>query len=188
MTGVWQYVVLLPFMCVATMTDARRQTIPNWLTYPGIVVGLVLNAVLGAGRASAELPVTQATFEGLMHGFWGFLTCGALMVVCLVFFGVGGGDVKLLAMTGAFLGLDHGLEAMLWTFVVAAVIGLGILIWQLGVVDLVRRSLRRGMEVLRLGRQMPMAEEDRAVLGQELFLALAALLAVGIQMWTRVLT
>ena len=32
-------------------------------------------------------------------------------------FKVGGGDVKLIAMLGAFLGPEQGITAMLWTFV-----------------------------------------------------------------------
>ena len=47
--------------------------------------------------------------------------CGAAMLVCYVLFagGVGGGDLKLIAMMGAWLGVYRGLEAMLWTMVIA---------------------------------------------------------------------
>lgn len=186
MTGVWQYGVLMPFMVTATVTDWRRRTIPNWLTYPGMVVGIVLNAVLAAqqGGDSTTSP-SAAAWAGAVHGLQGFLLCGLLMLVCFVLFPIGGGDVKLIAMMGAFLGVDHGIEAMLWTFVLGAIIGVGALVWQVGLVELVGRGSRRLVEVVRTGGQLPMADEDREPLKQELFLAGAALLAVGIQVWRR---
>jgi Flp pilus assembly protein protease CpaA len=44
--------------------------------------------------------------------------------------GLGGGDVKLFAALGAALQPMLGLEAMTYTFVVAAVVALGKLVWK----------------------------------------------------------
>jgi prepilin peptidase CpaA len=68
----------------------------------------------------------------LEEGLKGFGACGLLMLICFVLFNIGGGDVKLVAMMGAFLGLERGLEAMLWTFVVGGAAGLAVLIWRVG--------------------------------------------------------
>ncbi len=63
----------------------------------------------------------------------GLLVCGVVLVVCFaVFTGVSGGDVKLVAMFGALMGLEKGIEAMLWTFVLAACFGLIVLVWRVG--------------------------------------------------------
>src|SRR5438270_468124 len=70
--------------------------------------------------------------SGLEDSLKGFAVCGGLMLVCFVFFGIGGGDVKLIAMMGAFLGFYRGVEALLWTFVLGAAAGLAILIWRVG--------------------------------------------------------
>ena len=44
----------------------------------------------------------MARRAALLDCVGGLLTCGLLMVVCFVFFpGIGGGDVKLMAMIGA---------------------------------------------------------------------------------------
>ena len=65
------------------------------------------------------------------------------MIVCFVVFpGIGGGDVKLMAMIGALLGWEKGLEALLWTFVLGACFSLIILVWRVGPVTTVSRVVR----------------------------------------------
>ena len=71
----------------------------------------------------------------------GLLTCGVLMIVCFVVFpGIGGGDVKLMAMLGALMGTYDGLEALLWTFVLGACFSLIVLVWRVGPVTTVPAS------------------------------------------------
>ena len=95
-------------------------------------------------------------------------------------FKVGGGDVKLIAMLGAFLGPEKGIEAMLWTFVLGGCIGLIVLIWRVGSARLIVHVFRHIVWTLRLGRLSPLTEEERAQLQPPLFLAPCALLAVVI--------
>jgi prepilin peptidase CpaA len=102
------------------------------------------------------------------------------MLVCYVFFagGVGGGDVKLIAMMGAFLGVYAGFEAMLWTFVLGGCVGLVTLVWRLGVVQLTRRIISRVWSVLRARSWVPLTDQEREPLQVHLFLSPAALVAV----------
>ena len=102
------------------------------------------------------------------------------MLVCFVGFKVGGGDVKLIAMLGAFLGFEQGIMAMLWTFVLGGCVGLIVLIWRVGPLRLVARVLRQVLWTLRLGRWSPLSESERAQLQPPLFLAPSALVAVVI--------
>src|SRR3989304_5239036 len=73
----------------------------------------------------------------------GLLACGLMMLACFVMFRVGGGDVKLIAMLGAFLGPQQGITALLWTFVLGACVGLIVLIWRVGPVRMIGLVLRR---------------------------------------------
>lgn len=159
--------LLLGFVLVAAATDVARHKVYNWTTYPGIIAALVLSA---AG-------CTQVAFS---DSLWGFLACGLVMLFCFVTFRVGGGDVKLLAMIGAFLGLYRGMEAMLWTFVLGACMGLTVLIWRVGPWRLVARTFRQLMWSLRLGAWQPLTDDERAQLQPPLFLAPCALAAVVI--------
>lgn len=167
MTVTFLDLVLWGFLAAASVTDVLWKTIPNAITYSGIVAGLILRGWLH-GSAGVE--------EGLK----GFTACGGLMLVCYVLLGIGGGDVKLIAMMGAFLGLYDGFEALLWTLVIGGVFGMALLIWQIGLVNLVRGMLRHGALLWRAKSWVPLNPPERMTLKQPLFLAPAALIAAVI--------
>jgi prepilin peptidase CpaA len=164
---------MLLLTAVAAVTDARRQKIYNWTSYPGIVVGLALQW-------------WSAGWPGLEDGLWGLLTCGGVMLACFVFFpDLGGGDVKLIAMLGAGLGLNDGILAMLWTFVIGFCAGLALLIWNVGAKTLALRTAATIREAVVLRRVSPSAPQSP--IRRWLYLAPAALAAVLIVRWQSLL-
>jgi prepilin peptidase CpaA len=179
--------ILLALLVVASITDLRAHIIFNWTVYPGILAAFALNG-LGEGLWYQEVLSPEALeriwgFIGLGQSLAGFLLCGLIMVACYVFFHVGGGDVKLIAMVGAFLGPYQGLEALLWTFVLGAAAGLMTLIWRHGPVRIVRRIWVQVISTISLRRGAPLAEAERSELQTRLYLAPSALLAVVIVHW-----
>lgn len=173
-------VLLLGLLAVATATDVRRHRIYNWNTYPGILAALGLNA-LGTGLvgigAIGEATLRDLGWIGLGQSVYGFLVCGFVLVACYVLLRVGGGDVKLMAMMGAFLGSEDGVIAMLWTFVLGGCLAVIALVWNVGVPKLVGSVSRHLLWTLRLGRFQPLTTEERAALQPPLFLAPSALVA-----------
>lgn len=90
---------LLSVALAAAWFDLRERRIPNALTLGGLVVALGLRLPMG--------------LEAVGHGLAG---AGIAFGLSLVFFlagGLGGGDVKLLAAFGAFLGPDRVWPALL---------------------------------------------------------------------------
>lgn len=159
-------VVLFVLLVAVTITDVARHHISNKVTYPGMIAGIVLN---GAERG----------WTGVEDSVAGFLACGGMMLICFVLFSdVGGGDVKLIAMIAAFLGLERGMEAMLWTFILGGVMGTSILIWKFGILSILSKTLHHLRLVLRAKSWIPLTEEERAPLQRWLFLAPSALAAV----------
>src|SRR4051812_17408673 len=113
--------LLVALVITAAVTDAARHRIYNWTTYPGMLAGLAL-AACGAllERLTPNLAHQWQPLVGwlsLTDALTGFLACGVVMIPCFLLFGGGGGDVKLLAMIGALVGLEKGLEVLLWTFI-----------------------------------------------------------------------
>ncbi len=178
-------VLLLGLTLVAAVTDVLRNKIYNWNTYSGILAGLALSVVGSVwlradGAAEARLAYWLGAPE-LRDSVSGLLTCGGLMIVCFsVFPGFGGGDVKLMAMIGALMGWERGLEALLWTFVLCAGFSLIVLVWQVGPVTTVSRVVRLMATKMRLPWFTPLSEEERKVLKPPIFLAPSALAAVVI--------
>jgi len=175
-------VLLVGLLAVATVTDVSRHKIYNWTTYPGILAALALNGVgtvlVSTTDVDPQWLRAWLGWIGAAQSLFGFLACGLVLLVCFVLFKVGGGDVKLMAMLGAFLGPDRGIEAMLWTFVLGGAMALIVLIWRVGPVRLIARVLRQVLWTVRLGRWSPLTPDERAQLQPPLFLAPSALAAV----------
>lgn len=160
--------LLLLLTTIVAVTDLVTHRIPNRITYPGILVALAVNGFAQGWDGP----------RGLEDSLKGFALCGGLMVVSYVLFHVGGGDVKLLAMIGAFLGVEQGVEALLWTFIFGGMVGLVLLIWRVGFVKLVAACTRQLLWSLKIGNWLPLSEEERKNLERPLYLAPAAVVAV----------
>lgn len=156
---------LLLLLLVATITDVQRQMIYNWNTYPGILLGF------GLRWAEGGTPALEDSVKG-------FATCGLLMLFCFALFGLGGGDVKLIAMIGAFLGFERGVEALLWTLVLGGIVGAAAAVWQIGFVTILTQVGQQLKRVWQARGWVPVDPEVRQPLKQTLFLAPTALLAV----------
>ncbi len=106
------YFSFVAALIVITVIDLYHQIIPDVISIPGIGVGL-----FGA------LIVPHITFFNSLLGI--LLGGGSLFVVATLYQwlfkreGMGGGDVKLLAMIGAFLGW----EAVILTILLSSLIG-----------------------------------------------------------------
>jgi prepilin peptidase CpaA len=178
--------LLVLFLVTAAATDIRSRKVFNWTTYPGILVAFTASALATwLGIDDVHGTPAQQSLWGLVSwsdSLTGFLACGAAMLVCYVFFpgGVGGGDVKLIAMIGAFLGLYAGLEVMLWTFVLGACQAVITLIWKHGAVQLLRRAALHAWVVVRAGGQVAAIRSDSQTPTVNIFLSPSALVAVCI--------
>jgi leader peptidase (prepilin peptidase)/N-methyltransferase len=109
-------VVFACAMVVLFAIDLEHHLLPNVITLPGIAVGLIASAVLPPGIVDALIGV-------LIGG-------GVLWLIGEAYFrysgheGMGGGDVKMLAMIGAFLGWKLVLVTLVLSSVLGSVIGL----------------------------------------------------------------
>ena len=103
---------------VATMTDFETGLIPDEITIPGMILGLALS-VTGHGHFSQEFWYQKAlaSLVGLVAGGGILLLTGWFGKLAFRKDSMGGGDVKLLAMIGAFVGLGKvGLVFLLAPF------------------------------------------------------------------------
>ena len=106
--------VLLILLAIASVSDYRTFKIPNWLTASGIVFALIYNTAVPFYRDHGFL----WALGGLVIGFLAMLPCYAIRVM-------GAGDVKLMAMVGAFLGVSDVISAILYSLIVGGIAAIG---------------------------------------------------------------
>ena len=107
---------LMAGLIVSTFVDLEHWIIPDVVTLPGIGIGLVGSLIIPG--------------QGIVEHILGMLVGGgALLMIGLVYAkwknveGIGGGDIKLLAMAGAFLGISGALTTLILSSVLGSVIG-----------------------------------------------------------------
>lgn len=111
---------------VAAIFDGSTGRIPNPLTYPAVLAGLLLNAAMPL-LVTLNLP-TAATWlggPGLEQSLLGFAACAFLWVIASFFSGaIHGGDLKLLVALGALLGLAGVANVLILALMVAVLYAL----------------------------------------------------------------
>jgi prepilin peptidase CpaA len=114
----------------ACWSDARTRRIPNRLVLAGTLAGLALNALLPTGTGLFSAMPGGLGFLDALGGF--AVGLGALLPFYLLRT-MGAGDVKLMAMTGAFLGPAAVSSAVLMTLLAGGILALAVA-WRHGVV------------------------------------------------------
>ena len=97
----------------ACVTDLRSRRIPNVLTFGAAAAALVYGAVTGG-------------WSGLGSATLGWLIGALAFIVPFALGGLGGGDVKLLAAIGAWLGPAGAFWVALYAGVAGGVMALGV--------------------------------------------------------------
>lgn len=114
-----QNVLLAGFLVVVMVTDWRWTRIPNYLTYPGILVGLGLSALSGWGAPGVGGLLDHA------------LAVGAAFLFCYPLYALGwmkAGDVKLLMTVGALRGTAFLLPAALYGSLVGGLLAIALIL------------------------------------------------------------
>jgi leader peptidase (prepilin peptidase) / N-methyltransferase len=118
----WVLAARLIFGCamiVLFVIDLQHHILPNAITLPGIVVGLAFSLIAPPGCHDALI--------GAMLG------AGILFAIAEGYYrlrgieGMGMGDVKMLAMVGAFLGWELMLVTLLLSTLLGTIVGVGII-------------------------------------------------------------
>jgi len=117
--------LLVVLLALAAFIDMRTYRIPNWLTAGGSAIALALGAaiqwqVLGPAWA----------VDGFLLSLGGLVAGLVLMLPMYALRVMGAGDVKLMAMAGAFLGLGQVVQAVLCVFVAGGVLAVGYSLWR----------------------------------------------------------
>jgi leader peptidase (prepilin peptidase)/N-methyltransferase len=179
-------------LIILTVTDLRVRMLPDVINWPGFAAGLLFSAFvpprdglaryLGYRLFQAQLPGFAAgMLDGLLGAaFASFLLWGlaAAYKAARGHEGMGMGDVKMMAMVGAFLGLRGTFLTLLAGSLLGSAVGLSVVLalylggWKS---RLAKRASRRGMGTER-GLRWAIASQYQLPLGT--FLGVGALAVV----------
>ena len=141
------YVLLTLSLIVISFIDLEHFIIPNVITFPGIAIGLLYNFLItdwgllfkilpkiDLGNIFYIVPRIPA-----LNSLFGIIVGGGTLLLIAYTYklirkreGMGMGDVKLLAMLGAFLGVNGVFFIILVSSLVGSVIGIAIILLQKG--------------------------------------------------------
>src|SRR5690606_6863153 len=109
------YSILVSILIIASAIDIHHTIIPSSLVIIGSICAIIFN-IIGWGRP-------------FLDGIYGALAGAGVIILmdllALVFFkkqGMGGGDMKLMAMIGLFMGLKYVLLSMLFSIYIGGII------------------------------------------------------------------
>jgi prepilin peptidase CpaA len=157
----------------AAWTDLRSRRIPNWLTVPGLLVGVALNCFFGG-------------WSGLKASLLGALVGLALLLPLVLLRSLGAGDWKLAGALGAFSGPGLLVDLLLGSVFVAGAMALVLVIYK----GRLRQTMRNIGHILislvtfRLpGSHVSLDNPDALKVPYGVALALTVILYGGAQAW-----
>lgn len=129
--------IVVLIICVAT--DLKSRKIYNKVIFPSLILAVLLNTVFYG-------------LSGLYDSLLGFLLGFGILLIPYLMGGMGAGDVKLLALIGAFTGPVFVLSSAIYMALLGGLVGIGILIYRSGLFSSFRnlfatiRSIRYGIK------------------------------------------
>jgi leader peptidase (prepilin peptidase)/N-methyltransferase len=121
---------------VLTFVDFDEKIIPNSVTFPGMVAGLIASFAVPTlvARYPANLP-DISHWKGLLQGGIGLVAGGGIMWLIAVVGkaackkeAMGGGDLKLMAMIGAYMGWQLVLLVLFVSALVGTLVGVTLIV------------------------------------------------------------
>jgi prepilin peptidase CpaA len=97
----------------AAVLDLRTKKIPNWITGPGILLGILLHLALG-GFAQAGWSLVAG------------LVAGSLFLLFYLAGGMGAGDVKLITAIGCLVGIGSIKDVLIASVILGSILGLAL--------------------------------------------------------------
>ena len=115
----------------AGYTDLRSRRIPNWLTVPGLLIGVAANTALG------RWPGLKTSLLGAAIGL-------ALLLPFVLLRSLGAGDWKLAGALGAFTGPGLLVNLLMGSIFVAGLMAAGLIVYK----RRIRQTLRNMGHIL----------------------------------------
>ena len=159
---------LMALLLPAMLFDIRQHRVPNWLTLPFWLIGIVLHIILGG-------------WSGFLDSSYGLLLMLALMLPFYLVGLMGAGDVKLMTAVGAIVGIDATLQVALGIVITGFFMSVAILAKQRlfpGLLTRMRSIIGASIADRRAAYQQPTHEQKQLVLPYAVPITFGTLIAL----------
>ena len=120
------YAVLVGLTLIGSYIDLRKAVLPKPLTLTALALGVLFNIVRGAWCGANGSPLWQLPtgsvwlggLDGFLFALVGFVGATVVFMVMWALKTCGGGDVKLFAALGAWVGFEYTVAIMLGSVLV----------------------------------------------------------------------
>lgn len=164
--------VFSSLLLILSMIDLEHNLLPDRLTLPGILLGFLLSVIAPLNRPELVSLGTHGVVDAVLQSVLGIIVGGGILYLLAVIVpaGMGMGDVKLLAMIGAFIGVKALGPGIFIGFVVGGIVGGAVMI-----AGLIRNAMGKGKKYIPFKTYIPFGP----------FLALGGLIGFywGPQIW-----
>ena len=113
----WHVKLVSIVLVTAAWIDGKELRVPNWITYPMVLAGLIFSTWVGG-------------WTGLADGLLGMVVGLLCLLPLYAVGGMGAGDVKLMAGIGAWMGWHVTWYAFCVSTVVGAVMALAMVLYR----------------------------------------------------------
>lgn len=166
------YIAAFSVASLACVVDLRTRRVPNWLTFGSAAAALIVHAVSGG-------------VGGVANSALGWATGTALLIAPFALGGLGGGDVKLVAALGAWLGPGDTFWLAMYTCIAGAAMAVVVAAWH-GYLRQALRNLWLLLTYWRVSGPRPLPELTLSTSrGPRLAYAAPVLVGTIVTLWLR---
>jgi len=122
-------------LIVISFIDLEFQIIPDIFSLGGLVLGMLLSLVRPAPFFGQEMMVPFGSLPAILQSLLGVILGGGILYAIAKIYelvrkaeGMGGGDIKLLAMIGAFCGITGVIFSLVAGSIIGALVGLPLML------------------------------------------------------------
>jgi prepilin peptidase CpaA len=102
---------------IGSVYDVKSRRVPNFLTGPAILAGLMLHGLLEG-------------WHGLLNSAGAGLICGGIFLIFYLAGGMGAGDVKLITAMGCLLGTHYVAFLLAFTGIAGGIMAVGLALFR----------------------------------------------------------
>ena len=114
-------------LSLAVWNDIKNRLIPNKIVFPGSLIGIALNTLINPGTGLFNEPFGGL---GILIAIAGLAVGLIIMLPFYALHVMGAGDVKLMAMIGAFIGPLAIVKVALFSMVAGGLLALIVALWK----------------------------------------------------------